>query len=84
MKLEPAKSRTARLIYLTFGIIFLIIGLIGLLLPVLPGWLFLIPSALCFAKASSFLNRWLRKKKSLKKYFSDTEVTKKSKPDHLK
>jgi uncharacterized membrane protein YbaN (DUF454 family) len=72
MKLEPAKSRTAKLFYLVSGFIFLIIGLIGLLLPILPGWLFLIPSALCFAKASSFLNKWLRKRKSLQKYFSET------------
>jgi|GEM_PF-6560732 len=73
MKLQPAKSRTARLFFLTLGFIFLFIGLAGLLLPVLPGWLFLIPSVLCFAKASSILNRWLRKRKSLQKYFSDNE-----------
>ena len=69
MKLEPAKSRTSKLIYLLFGIIFLIIGVIGLLLPILPGWLFLFPAVYCFAKSSSFLNKWLRKRKSLKKYF---------------
>jgi uncharacterized protein len=71
MKLEPAKSKTVRIIYFSFGFVFLIIGLIGLLLPILPGWLFLIPSTLCFAKASSILNRWLRKRKFLKKYFTD-------------
>jgi uncharacterized membrane protein YbaN (DUF454 family) len=72
MKLEPVKSKTARLLYLLFGFVFLIIGVIGLLLPILPGWLFLIPAALCFAKTSSVLNRWLRKRKSLQKYFSET------------
>ncbi len=71
MKLEPAKSKTAKLIYLSFGIVFLIIGLIGLLLPILPGWLFLLPSAFCFAKSSPALNKWLRKRKSLQKYFSN-------------
>lgn len=79
MKLEPAGSRTARLIYLTFGLIFLVVGLIGLLLPILPGWLFLIPAALCFAKSSSVLNRWLRKRKSLKKYFSEDETVNENK-----
>ncbi|RPI65927.1 MAG: DUF454 family protein [Ignavibacteriales bacterium] len=73
MKLEPVKSKTAKLIFLSFGFIFLFIGIIGLLLPLLPGWLFLIPSALCFAKASAILNRWLRKRKSLRKYFTDNE-----------
>lgn len=73
MKIEPVKSKTAKLIFLLFGFIFLFIGIIGLLLPILPGWLFLIPSALCFAKASSTLNRWLRKRKSLRKYFADND-----------
>lgn len=72
MKLEPVKGKTARLLYLLFGFVFLIIGVIGLLLPILPGWLFLIPSAFCFAKASVILNRWLKKRKSLQKYFSET------------
>jgi hypothetical protein len=72
MNLEPAKSKIARIIFLSFGLIFLIIGIIGLLLPILPGWLFLVPSAFCFAKSSKILNRWLRKRKSLQKYFSET------------
>jgi len=42
MKLEPVKSKTAKLFYLFFGFLFLIIGIIGLLLPILPGWLFLV------------------------------------------
>jgi hypothetical protein len=73
MRLEPAKSKTAKLIYLSFGILFLIIGIVGLLLPILPGWLFLIPAALCFAKTSSGFNRWLKKRKSFQKYFSETK-----------
>jgi uncharacterized membrane protein YbaN (DUF454 family) len=73
MKLKPVKSKTARLLYLLFGFVFLIMGVIGLLLPILPGWLFLIPAALCFAKASTILSKWLRKRKSLQKYFSETQ-----------
>jgi len=71
MKVEPAKSKTAKLFYLSLGFVFLIIGIIGLLLPILPGWLFLVPAAFCFAKTSSAFNRWLRKRKSFQKYFSD-------------
>lgn len=73
MKLEPAKSGFAKIIYLSFGIIFLVIGVIGLLLPLLPGWLFLLPAAFCFAKVSSGFNNWLRKRKSFQKYFSETK-----------
>jgi hypothetical protein len=72
MNLSPAKSGIAKMFYLSFGIIFLIIGLIGLLLPILPGWLFLIPAVLCFAKSSQGFNNWLRKRKSFSKYFSDS------------
>jgi len=73
MKLEPTKSKTAKFFYLSFGILFLMIGIIGLLLPILPGWLFLIPSALCFAKSSSVFNKWLKRRKSFQKYFSETK-----------
>lgn len=76
MKLEPAKSGISRLLYLSFGIVFLIIGVIGLLLPVLPGWLFLVPAVLCFAKTSAAFNRWLKKRKSFQKYFSETTKVK--------
>ena len=71
MKVEPVKSKTARLFYLLLGFIFLIIGIIGLLLPILPGWLFLVPAAWCFAKTSSAFNKWLRKRRSLQKYFKE-------------
>lgn len=73
MRLEPVKNRTTKLIYLGFGIVFLVIGVAGLLLPVLPGWLFLVPAAFCFAKASSGFNKWLKRRKSLQKYFSETK-----------
>jgi len=76
MKLKPVKNKTARLFYLFFGFIFLIIGVIGLLLPVLPGWLFLVPAALCFAKTSSAFNKWLKKRKSFQRFFSDTSKVK--------
>lgn len=71
MKLEPAKSRIAKIIFLSLGTVFFIVGIAGLLLPVLPGWLFLLPALFCFAKSSSVLNRWLRNRKSMQKYFID-------------
>jgi uncharacterized membrane protein YbaN (DUF454 family) len=71
MKLAPVQSKAAKLIYLLTGLISLIIGVIGLLLPVLPGWLFLIPAFLCFAKVSPTLNKWVKKRKTFHKYFSE-------------
>lgn len=48
---------------LTFaaGILFLALGLLGLLLPVLPGVLFLLVAAVCFASASPALRDSMRK-----------------------
>jgi hypothetical protein len=71
MKLTPAENSLAKFIYLLFGMLFLVIGIIGLLLPVLPGWLFLFPAFFCFAKGSRILNNWLRRRKSLSKYFEN-------------
>jgi uncharacterized membrane protein YbaN (DUF454 family) len=71
MKLNPSQNKLARVLYLSFGILFLVTGLIGLLIPVLPGWLFLIPALFFFAKSSRSFNRWLRRRKSLSKYFEN-------------
>ena len=72
MRLVPAQSKTAKLIYLLSGFVFLIIGVIGLLFPVLPGWLFLVPAVLCFAKVSPAFNKWIKNRKTFRKYFSET------------
>lgn len=57
-------SRTGRALrraaLLSLGALFVVIGLIGLLVPVMPTSPFLILALACFARASDRLHRWLR------------------------
>ncbi len=49
----------ARAVLFVLGIIFLGIGVAGLLLPLLPGVVFLILSAACFSRSSARFEAWL-------------------------
>ena len=63
--LEPSKietrprSKFVRAIYLTIGIICLVLGILGVILPLLPGVPLLIVAAWCFARSSPKFERWL-------------------------
>ena len=47
-----------KIIYIIIGLLSLVIGFIGTILPMLPTFPFLILSAICFAKSSEKLNTW--------------------------
>ncbi|MBK7965389.1 MAG: YbaN family protein [Bacteroidetes bacterium] len=46
-------------IWITFGIIFVVVGIIGIILPLMPGLVFFILASFCFAKGSPKLLRKL-------------------------
>jgi uncharacterized protein len=48
-----------RLVYLVLGMVFMALGLIGALVPVLPTVPFLIVATACFARSSPRLESWL-------------------------
>lgn len=49
----------SRYIYLLLGWIFLVIGIIGIVVPLLPTTPFLILTAICFSKGSEKMHYWL-------------------------
>lgn len=55
------KRQLKRLIVLTLATVFLLLGLAGLVLPVLQGWLFLMISALLFSLYSPSLREFIHR-----------------------
>jgi hypothetical protein len=58
-------------LYLISGILLVIIGVIGIFLPVLPSTIFLILASACFVKSSPKANEWLRNHKILGQYIKN-------------
>jgi len=49
----------AKLFYAIAGFILLLLGLLGLIVPILPGVVFLFLAIVCFARVSSGLQAWI-------------------------
>ncbi len=60
-----------RYAYLVSGVLLVIIGVIGIFLPVLPTTIFLILASACFVKSSPRANEWLRNHKILGMYIKN-------------
>ena len=73
IKVIPSNNKIIKIMYLGFGIFFVVIGTLGLVIPILPGLLFLIPGAYCLAKASSRLHNWMKDHRHIGKYFHKHE-----------
>lgn len=53
------RGAAGRVFYRVAGVLFTVIGVAGVFLPLLPGTVFLILAAACFAKSSPRLEEWL-------------------------
>lgn len=72
-----------RFIYLTIGFIFLALGLLGVVFPVLPTTPFLLATSFCFAKGSDRFHRWFTEtkiyKNNLESFVNERAMTLKTK-----
>jgi uncharacterized protein len=69
IRVIPSNNKIVKVIYLSFGIFFVVIGSLGLIIPIMPGFIFLIPGAYCLAKASNRMHNWMKEHKHIGKYF---------------
>jgi len=80
---KAIKLSIIRYTYLVSGFLLVVIGIIGIFLPLLPTTIFLILASACFVKSSPKANEWLKKNKFLgpylKNYQDKTGLTIKSK-----
>jgi len=57
--MKGISEKIKRIIFIVFGTLFLIIGAIGVLVPVLPTTPFLLLAAACYLRGSDRLHRWM-------------------------
>lgn len=69
-------TQIKKLILILFGSIFLLLGSIGILIPILPTTPFLLLSAACFLRSSKSIYRWLMTNGILGKYIYQYRITK--------
>lgn len=70
---KQAKHPAMRWLFLLLGIVFFILGIIGLLLPVMPTAPFILLSAACWARGSKRFYLWLINHKYFGKFIRDWE-----------
>lgn len=52
-------TSVVRMLWVAAGTVFLAIGIAGVILPMLPGTIFLLAASACFVRGSERLHRWL-------------------------
>ena len=72
-QIETDRNLLKRMLYLSAGMLSLVTGLIGIVLPLLPTTPFILLSAWCFARSSRNFHTWLITHPRLGKVISDWE-----------
>ena len=63
-----ANTPLKRALYVIAGTIFVVIGVLGIVLPILPGTPFLLLASACYLRGSKRLHRWLHEHRFLGPY----------------
>lgn len=66
--MKKVENKVLRILLMIFGTIFVILGIIGLILPVMPGTIFLILATACYIRSSETMYNWLINNKWFGKY----------------
>lgn len=69
-------TQIKKLILILLGSIFLLLGTIGIFIPILPTTPFLLLAAACFLRSSKAIYRWLMTNRVLGKYIYQYRITK--------
>lgn len=69
-----------KIFFITCGFVFLALGIIGTILPVMPTVPFLLAALLCFSKGSAKLHRWFMRTSIYKKYIESYTEARSMKP----
>ena len=66
-----SKSKIVRAFYIVLGFISLILGTIGIILPILPTTPFFLLTSFCFVRGSEKFNKWFLQTKLYKRYLEN-------------
>lgn len=69
----PSEKRPKKWLFIIMATLFLIIGIIGLITPLLPGTILIVGAAALYAKSSRRIYNWLREHRWLGKYVHQLE-----------
>ncbi len=75
-------SKTIQTLYIAAGFLFILIGVIGIFLPVLPTTPFLLLAAFCLSRGSEKFHNWLLNHKVLGPPIQDWNCNKVIRPQH--
>ncbi|MBE2279122.1 MAG: YbaN family protein [Ignavibacteriaceae bacterium] len=82
-KVSIVESKTLRYTYISLGILCIFLGIIGYIVPLMPGTVFLILSTFFFARSSEKMHNWMLEHKILgrfaKFYHEDAKMPLKAK-----
>lgn len=63
--------KSLNIVFISIGLIFMGLGIVGIIVPVLPTTPFILIASACFAKGSNRFDRWLKRTSVYKNYAED-------------